>query len=530
VRNWSRRSLSPVVSTALLVVALLGMPWAQAAPVAGPPSTADAPVGSHPTPASHEQDGGEGRVEVAHPPWWPADAVIPGSVEIDGERIDYTVRAGTLPQVDAAGEELARIFYIAYTRDDVEDLAGRPVLFSFNGGPGSASVWMHLGLLGPRRVHLEANADPTPPPYELVDNEYSMLDRADLVFIDPVSTGFSRALPGVDADQFHGFREDLESVGEFIRQYVSEFDRWESPVFLIGESYGGRRAAGLASLLQDRMGLDPNGIILVSAGSLGQQYGDFGMLEYALNLPHLAATAWYHQQLPEDLQSRPLRDVLDEVEAFALGDFTAALMAGNRMSNPERREMVERGARYTGLSEEFVDATHLRIDRGRFRKELLRDEDRTVGRLDSRFTGLDADEAGDTPDYDPSYAAIRGPFSSTINDYLRDELGYRTPLEYAVSGDVRPWTPAPGLDLLDSLRNAMARNPDLHVMVADGYYDKLYFWAAFTFSQFDFHPEIRQRVQIETYESGHMMYIHLPSLAKMKDDMASLFERTLDSR
>jgi carboxypeptidase C (cathepsin A) len=468
--------------------------------------------------------------DLIHYPFWPADTVNQDSAEIAGRKVEYSVRAGTLPQVDDNGKELARIFFIAYTKNGTKNPGDRPLLFSFNGGPGSASVWMHLGLLGPKRVRLQEEGFRTFPPYVLIPNEYSILDRADLVFIDPVSTGFSRALPGIEAGQFHGFREDLRSISEFIRMYLSSFDRWESPVFLIGESYGSRRAAGLASQLQNRIGLDLSGIILVSAGSLGQQYGNFGMLQYALNLPHFAATAWYHKKLADDLQTKSLEDFMQEVEAFTLGEYMTALIRGNLLTGAQRTKIVTQLARYTGLSEEFIDDTHLRIDLARFRKELLRRQNKTVGRLDSRFTGVDSDEAGETPGYDPSYSEIRGPFTVTINNYLRKELGYRTPLKYAVSGDVRPWTPAPDLNLLESLRDAMAYNSNLYVMVADGYYDKLYFWPSFTFSQFDFNQEIRQRVKIEKYEAGHMMYIQQASLAKMKTDIAAFFDRALKSR
>jgi carboxypeptidase C (cathepsin A) len=466
---------------------------------------------------------------------FPGDSLTQGSVVIDGETIEYTARAGTLPLADAAGNTLANVFYISYTKNGVTDVSERPLLFSFNGGPGSASMWMHIGVVGPRRVKLGngggVNRDHSParlvPPAEMIDNEHSMLDLADLVFIDPVSTGYSRALPGVDASQFHGFAEDIAAVGEFIRLYVSRNDRWDSPKFIIGESYGTRRAAGLSATLQGRMGMDLNGLILVSAGSIGEQFGNFGILQYALNIPHAAATAWYHRKLPADLQSKSLRDFLDEAEAFALDEFAVALLRGNKLTAQERADVVAKVARYTGLSEAYVDAIHMRIDMNRFRKELLRDQGLTVGRLDSRFTGNDYDSGGETYEYDAAMAAIRGPFGQTFNTYVRDELGYRSDLDYAVSGNVRPWNDPPAsMNLLETLRSSMAQNPHLHVMIADGYYDKLYFWPEFTFSQFDF-SNLRDRVTIETYESGHMMYIDEPSLAKMKGDMTAFVHRAL---
>ena len=486
-----------------------------------------------PTPAAlAQQDGHPAAADVEH---FPGDSVTQSSVAIDGETIEYTARAGTLPLADADGTTLANVFFISYTKNGVTDVAERPLLFSFNGGPGSASIWMHIGLLGPRRVklgdgggvHRDHSLARLAPPADMVDNEHSMLDIADLVFIDPVSTGYSRALPGVDAGQFHGFAEDIAAVAEFIRMYVSRNDRWDSPKFIIGESYGTRRAAGLSATLQGRMGMDLNGLILVSAGSMGEQFGDFGILRYAINIPHAAATAWYHGKLPAELQSKSLRELLDEVESFALDEFAVALLQGNKLTSQERADIVAKVARYTGLSEAYVDAIHFRIDMNRFRKELLRDEGLTVGRLDSRFTGTDYDSGGESYEYDASMAAIRGPFGQTFNTFVRDELGYRSDLDYAVSGNVRPWNDPPsGMNLLETLRSSMAQNPHLHVMVADGYYDKLYFWPEFTFSQFDF-SGLRDRLTIETYESGHMMYIDEPSLAKMKVDMAALVDRAL---
>jgi len=486
-----------------------------------------------PAAAAGQQDTGKAApAEAVH---FPGDAITQSSVVIDGETVEYTARAGTLPLTDADGNTLANVFYISYIKNGVANPAERPLLFSFNGGPGSASIWMHIGLLGPRRVQLGGgggvNRDHSlarlVPPAEMIDNEYSMLDVADLVFIDPVSTGYSRALPGVEASQFHGFAEDIAAVAEFIRLYVARNERWDSPKLIIGESYGTRRAAGLSGTLQGSMGMDLNGLILVSAGSMGQQFGNFGILQYALSLPHAAATAWYHQKLAADLQTMPLRELLDEVEAFALDEFTVALLRGNKLMPPERRDIVAKVARYTGLSEEYVNAIHFRIDMDRFRKELLRDQGLTVGRLDSRFTGNDYDSGGETYEYDASMAAIRGPFTQTFNTYVRDELGYRSDLDYAVSGDVRPWNDPPAnMNLLEALRSSMAQNPHLHVMIADGIYDKLYFWPEFTFSQFDF-SGLRDRISIETYESGHMMYIDEPSLAKMKADMEALVERAL---
>ena len=274
------------------------------------------------------------------------------------------------------------------------------------------------------------------------------------------------------------------------------------------------------------MGIDLNGLIMVSAGSIGEQFGDFGILKYAINIPHAAATAWYHHKLSTDLQSKSLREFLDEVEAFAVGEFALALLQGNKLSLQERAGIIARVARYTGLTEAYVKAVHFRIDLGRFRKELLRDQGLTVGRLDTRFTGSDFDSGGESTGYDASSATIGGSFAQTFNAFVRDELGYHSDLRYAVSGSVRPWNGPGNMNLLQTLRSSMAQNPHLHVMIADGYYDKLYFWPEFTFSQFDF-SGLRGRVTIETYEAGHMMYVNEPSLAKMKADMARFVDRAL---
>ena len=456
--------------------------------------------------------------------WSPrsGDVATQHRVEIGGERIEYRATAGTLPLTSGSRDTLARIFYVSYERTNDSDGSQRPVMFSFNGGPGSSSAWMHLGLLGPWRVNaLEARENGSPPPYELVDNHQSLLDVTDLVFVDPVATGYSRAAPGVDRGRFLGYREDLAAVAEFIRRWITENGRWGSPKFLIGESYGSRRAAGLAQVLQVREGMDLNGVVLVSAGSIGRDYADAGLLRHALYLPHFAATAWYHDRLGSELGDQPLPDVLDEVESYALDSYARALIRGNRLSEAERARVAERLARYTGLSASFIERSDLRVERPEFRRELLRGDRRSVGRLDSRFLGIEEDGTARVPSFDPSMEAIRGPFTSGMNALLREELGYETSLRYDVYTNLEDvWTPAPDLDLLESLRSAMARNPDLRVLVADGYFDKLYFWPEFTFSQFTFSPDVRERLSIERYRSGHMMYIRDSAREQMKADLA----------
>jgi len=462
------------------------------------------------------------------------------SVAIDGAQVDYTVTAGTIvlrEEVEAEGEKAgaaegekpkATFFFIAYTRDGVEDRAARPVTFSFNGGPGSSSVWLHLGVLGPRRVALDETGNLPPPPYRLVDNPDALLDVTDLVFIDPVSTGFSRPVAGEKARDFHDIKKDIESVGDFIRLYTTRYRRWLSPKFLIGESYGTTRAAGLAGYLQERHGLYLNGIMLVSA-ILDFQTALFhpgNDLPYALFLPSYAATAWYHGRLAPDLQA-DLRATLAEVEAYALGDYLLALARGARLTDAARSEVASRLARYTGLSADFVDRADLRVEISRFTKELLRDERRTVGRLDSRFKGIDRDAAGEHHEYDPSLANITGPYTAAFNDYVRGELAFESDLPYEILNPrVWPWRWSEFenryVNVAETLRRAMTINPFLKVLVASGVFDLAtpYLATDYTLDHLGLDPELRSNVRVHTYEAGHMMYIHGPSLALQKGHLA----------
>jgi len=449
------------------------------------------------------------------------------SISIDGVEIEYTARAGTLELKEESGKEKAHVFFVAYTRDGETDLAKRPITFSFNGGPGSSSVWLHLGALGPRRVRLSEDGWPPPPPYELVDNEGSWLDLTDLVFIDPVTTGYSRPAEGESAEQFHGVAEDVEAVGEFIRLYTTRYRRWASPKYLAGESYGTTRAAGLAGHLQERHGMYLNGIVLVSA-ILNFQTARFDRgndLPYVLYLPSYTATAWYHKRLAPELLG-DLRATLDEAEMFARGEYASALLKGDDLGAEERERLVAKLGRYTGLSLDFIERSNLRVEIGRFAKELLRDQRRTVGRLDSRFQGIDLDAAGQSYEYDPSYAAILGPFTGALNHYVRVELGYESDLPYEIlTGRVHPWKFGQSnryLNVGETLRQAMTRNPALRVFVACGYYDLAtpYFAAEYTFDHLGLDPTLGGHVTLAHYESGHMMYIHHGSLARLKQDVA----------
>ncbi|MSP14150.1 MAG: peptidase S10 [Chloroflexi bacterium] len=462
------------------------------------------------------------------------------SITLGGEEIQYTVTTGTMilkeeseKEGESEGEKAkASFFFIAYTRDGGADKTQRPVTFSFNGGPGSSSVWLHLGVLGPRRVQMDDIGNLPPPPYRLVDNTYSLLDVTDLVFIDPVSTGFSRPITGEKAKEFHGFKKDIESVGDFIRLYTTRYQRWTSPKFLIGESYGTTRAAGLSEYLQDRHGMYLNGIILVSSilDFLTARFDQGNDLPYILFLPTYTATAWYHGRLRADLQ-QDLRSTLNEVQRFALGEYAYALMKGASLSENERARIVEQLAQYTGLSAAYIERTNLRIEIFRFTKELLRDERRTVGRLDSRFKGIDRDAAGEIHEYDPSLTNIMGPYTATFNDYVRSELNFESDLPYeTLNPRVWPWSYAQHenqyVNVAEALRKAMTINPYLKVFVANGYYDLAtpYFATNYTFNHLGLDPSLQRNITMAYYEAGHMMYIHLPSLVQLKQDLAGFVQ------
>jgi carboxypeptidase C (cathepsin A) len=454
------------------------------------------------------------------------------SAQIGGAEIRYTATAGNLLLKEEDGTPKASIFFVAYTREGVYDLGRRPLTFAFNGGPGSASIWLHMGAFGPRRVLMDEEGMALPPPYRLVDNESSLLDLTDLVFIDPVSTGWSRAVPGEDPKPFHGVTGDVESVGELIRLYTSRFGRWSSPKFLAGESYGTTRAAALSRYLQERHGMYLNGIVLLSTIlNFGTARFDVGNdLPYPLFLPTYTATAWYHKRLPADLQG-DLKTALAESEKFAAGEYTLALMKGNRLSPEERRDVAGKLTRLTGLSPQYLEAANLRPVISAFDKELLRDRRQTTGRLDSRFVGTDREATGERNEFDPSYAAIQGPFTAMFYAYAHDALGCTSDLPYeALTDRVSPWSfrewSNEYLNVAEDLRRAMAMNPSLKVFVANGYYDLAtpYFATRYTFDHLGFEPTYPQRVTMRYYEAGHMMYIRhaeLKKLKKLKDDIAA---------
>jgi carboxypeptidase C (cathepsin A) len=457
------------------------------------------------------------------------------TIKLGDEKLSYTAAAGMMPLVDEDKDEVrARIFFTAYTRDGVEDTASRPLVFVFNGGPGSSSVWLHMGALGPRRVRMQDEGWMPAPPFRLEDNAHTWLDVADLVFIDPVGTGYSRAADPEKKGDFWGVEKDLESVGAFIRLYLTRNKRWHSPLFLAGESYGTTRAAGLAGYLFNR-GIAFNGIVLISTVLNFQtlHFEQGNDLPYIVFLPTFAATAWYHGKLPEDLQAKPLAKVLAEVEEWAQTEYVVALTRADGIGGEERAAIVEKLARYTGLSPAFIEENDLRVRDRHFFKELLRDESRTAGRLDSRFRGIEKTITADSPDYDPSMAAIIPPYTAMFNQYARDELRWETDAHYEIlSGDVgRGWEWEPGrfADTSAALRDALSRNPFMKVLLAMGYYDLAtpYFATRYTLSHMALAPSLRENFKMACYEAGHMMYIHLDSLEKLKADVVQFMEEAL---
>lgn len=456
------------------------------------------------------------------------------TVTVDGASIAYVATAGRLTLRDYEGKPKARVFFVSYARPG-EDPATRPVTFAFNGGPGSSSVWLHLGALGPRRVLLGDEGEAVPPPYRLVDNEATWLDLTDLVFVDPVSTGYSRPVEGEKASQFHGLDEDVSWVGEFVRTYVTRYRRWGSPKFLVGESYGTTRAAALTGHLQDALGMYVNGVVLVSTVL------DFSTIRfdqgndtpYWLFLPSYTASAWFHRRLEPALQQQDLPRVLAEAEAWARTEYLQALARGADLPADEAERVAGRLARYTGLPVEFVRRAHLRVSGALFQKELLREQGKTIGRFDARYTGDDRTDVGAGPSYDPSYAAVQGAYTAAINVHVREALGYESDHHYEIlTGRVHPWSfPASNryVNVGERLRDAMVKNPGLHVLVASGYYDLAtpYFAADHTVSHLGLDPERRARVKQTYYRAGHMMYLRRADLVQLKRDVAEFYSSSL---
>ncbi len=461
----------------------------------------------------------------------PIDTVIVTNhtTEIKGKTVNYQAQTGTQPVWDAEGNPIASLFYTFYRRTDVKKASERPLIFSFNGGPGSASVWMHLAYTGPKILKIDEEGYPVQP-YGYKSNPNSILDVADIVFINPVNTAYSRILEvegeKADREQFFGINEDIQYLAEWLNTFVSRKQRWESPKYLIGESYGGTRVMGLSAALQERQWMYLNGVIMVSPADY-KVIRVGGPVSSALNLPYYAAAAWFHKQLEVDLQQKDLTDMLPEVEEFTINELIPALAKGGFISGTEREKIASEMARYSGLSKTSILQNNLDVPNRFFWKELLRDEGKTIGRLDSRYLGIDRKDVGIRPDYSAELTSWLHSFTPAINHYIQKELKFKTDVKYNMFGPVRPWNNEND-NTREDLRRAMAENPYLKVLFQSGYYDgaTTYFNAKYTMWQVDPSGKMKDRFYFKGYRSGHMMYLRNEDLIKANDDLRTFIINT----
>jgi carboxypeptidase C (cathepsin A) len=449
-----------------------------------------------------------------------------GEVTIKGQKVPYKVTASTQPVWDEEGKVIAGLFYVYYERTDVSNKETRPLVISFNGGPGTASVWMHLGYTGPKKLKIDDEGYPIQP-YGFEDNPESLLDVADIVYIDPVNTGFSRILDKeVSKTKFFGVTADIKYLADWINTFVGRQKRWASPKFLIGESYGTNRVSGLSLELQNRHWMFLNGVILVSPTDLGLKRD--AVSSAALRIPYMAATAWHHKKLATEFQSKELEKYLPEVEAFAINELMPALAQGGALPADKRKAMVKKIASYIGLKETVVAEQNMEVPFDYFWKELLRDQGKTIGRLDSRYIGMDKKDAGQKPDYNAELLSWEHSFTPAINMYLRDELGYKTDLNYYIFGPVQPWDNSNN-NTGDDLRLAMMENPYLNLLVQSGYYDGAcdYFNAKYNMWQMDPAGKIQDRMFWEGYRSGHMMYLRKEDLSTSNDHLRTFIKNSI---
>ncbi len=447
------------------------------------------------------------------------------TVTIKGQKVPYKAVTGSIPVWSDSGKVMAGVFYTYYERSDVKDRTTRPLVISFNGGPGTTSIWMEIGYTGPRILNIDDEGFPTQP-YGVKENPHSILDIADIVYVDPVNTGYSRMIGNQQASKFFGVNADVKYLAEWINTFVSRNNRWLSPKYLIGESYGTTRVSGLALELQNTQWMFLNGVILVSPTTLGIERD--GPLDAALRLPYYAATAWYHKKLPSDLQNKDLTALLPEIEEFTINELVPALSRGGFLDDAKKKSLAARISRYSGLSEQSILQRNLNIAPNFFWKELLRDSGYTVGRLDSRYRGIDRQQGGESPDYNQELVSWEHSFTPAMNDYLRNELGYKTDLKYYVFGPVRPWDNTNDRTG-ENLRLAMAENPYMHVLIQSGYYDGAcdYFNAKYSMWQLDPSGKMKDRLSWKGYRSGHMMYLRKPDLQVSNDDLRDFIQKTL---
>ncbi len=490
------------------------------------------------TPAATPGGGGRGRGGVAGPgPAVGGDVdetpvITHHSMNLDGKTLNYTATVQQMPIRNAAGDTEAHIFYMAYTLDGVPDPSKRPVTFCFNGGPGSASMWVHMGGMGPRSPRLQANGGMPQPPYQLKDNQDTWLDKTDLVFIDPVGTGYSRAKSIEIARRMNSVNGDIQSVGEFMRMYVVRNNREISPLFIAGESYGTFRAAGLAGYLIDR-GIAFNGIVLIGTTlNLETIWSRTDDLVYQLEFPTYAADAYYHKKVAADLQRKDLKTFLKEAENFAMTDYANALAKGDDISPAERKATVDKLVRFTGLEPRYIEESNLRWDVAHFTRQLLRGTHETIGRYDGRLAGPSAMNTGETSEYDPSSTLITPPFTAMFTNYVRTELNYKTDMYYYPSGGIQPWDYGVQNGFGDTtamLRNAMVKNPYMKVLVAAAYFDLAtpYYAVEYTFNHMGLSPLMHKNISWDFYQSGHMLYIDSDSHTKLKHDVSDFIASAL---
>lgn len=458
------------------------------------------------------------------------------SISINGQRINYDATVGNIIVRDTADKPIGSIFYVAYTKRGVPDATRRPITFAYNGGPGSSSVWVHMGAFGPRRVSIPDTTHVPPPPYTLVDNQYSLLDKSDLVFLDPVGTGFSQPIESGKGKDFWGVDQDASTLAQFVSRYLSQNERWNSPRYLLGESYGTTRSAVLVNDLQTRDNMDFNGVVLMSSVLDFQTITfDPGNDEpYIMYLPSYAAVAWYHHVLPE--QPPALRPFLSQVEQFATTEYAWALLAGSTLTPQRRDSILNQLHRYTGLSKEYLDKADLRVDAGEFEKELLREHGELVGRLDARFLGPTGDMLAQRAPYDPQSADISSAYTSLFNHYLRTELNFGRDKQYVIAGHVQPWDWKHGqtrgwpghTNVATDLAEALQYNTRLRVLLNSGLFDLAtpYYASVYTMDHLGLPKELRSHIQEVEYDAGHMMYVHPASLAKLKQNIASFIDET----
>jgi len=455
-----------------------------------------------------------------------ATVVTYHTVTINGKAIPYKATAGTLPVWDAEGKAIAGVFFVYYERTDIKDKSSRPLTISFNGGPGSASVWMHIGYTGPVFLNIDDEGYPVQP-YGYTANQHSILDATDIVYVDPVNTGFSRIVgKDVAREKFFGVNADIKYLGDWVNSFVNRYDRWASPKFLIGESYGTTRVSGLALELQQSHWIYLNGVVLVSPTDLGIERGT--ATDAALLLPYYAATAWYHKKQPSDLLQKDMTAMLPEVESFTMNELIPALNKGSLLDDATKQTLAAKMARYSGMPEKVILQNNLSVNTNLFWKELLRNEGFTIGRLDSRYRGIDKQDAGNSPDFNAELTAWLHAFTPPINMYLKNELGYKTDFPYNMFGPVHPWDNK-GNQTGENLRQAMATNPYLHVLVQSGYYDGAcdYFNAKYNMWQMDPSGKLKNRMSWEGYRSGHMMYLRKEDLKTSTQHLREFIKKAI---